>query len=122
MLDRILATVVEVKPGERRALFWSFAYFFLILSAYYVLRPLRDNAGITGGGNVTVALKPGIVNTVPVTKKPFVGDAPRVSIRNFRVKIDGCVGESFIRSYAILARSTDERETVLSWYGATKAV
>jgi hypothetical protein len=80
------------------------------------------NAGITGGGNVTVALKPGIVNTVPVTKKPFVGDAPRVSIRNFRVKIDGCVGESFIRSYAILARSTDERETVLSWYGATKAV
>jgi hypothetical protein len=80
------------------------------------------NAGITGGGNVTVALKPGIVNTVPVTKKPFVGDAPRVSIRNFRVKIDGCVGESFIRSYAIVARSTDERETVLSWYGATKAV
>ena len=49
MLDRILALVVEVKPGERRALFWSFAYFFLILSAYYVLRPLRDNAGITGG-------------------------------------------------------------------------
>lgn len=49
MLDKILALVVEVKPGERRALFWSFAYFFLILSAYYVLRPLRDNAGITGG-------------------------------------------------------------------------
>jgi AAA family ATP:ADP antiporter len=49
MLDRILAVVVEVKPGERRALLWSFAYFFLILSAYYVLRPLRDNAGISGG-------------------------------------------------------------------------
>ncbi len=49
MLDRILALVVEVKPGERRALLWSFAYFFLILSTYYVLRPLRDNAGITGG-------------------------------------------------------------------------
>ena len=49
MLDRILALVVEVKPGERRALFWSFAYFFLILSTYTLLRPLRDNAGITGG-------------------------------------------------------------------------
>jgi len=49
MLDRILALVVEVKPGERRALLWSFAYFFLILATYYVLRPLRDNAGITGG-------------------------------------------------------------------------
>src|SRR5215213_3269216 len=49
MPDRILALVVEVKPGERNALLWSFAYFFLILSAYYVLRPLRDNAGISGG-------------------------------------------------------------------------
>ncbi|HJR55485.1 MAG TPA: hypothetical protein VJ798_02815 [Rhizomicrobium sp.] len=49
MLDRALASVVEVKREERNALLWSFAYFFLILSAYSVLRPLRDNAGITGG-------------------------------------------------------------------------
>ena len=49
MLDRLLAGVVDVKRQERGALFWSFAYFFLILGAYYVLRPLRDNAGITGG-------------------------------------------------------------------------
>ena len=80
------------------------------------------NAGVQAGGSVTVALKPGIVLTVPVTKKQYKGEAPRVSIRNYRVRIDGCVGESFIRSYAILARSTDERETILSWYGATKAV
>ena len=78
------------------------------------------NAGIQAGGGVTVALKPGIVHTVPVTKKQY--EAPRVSIRNYRVRIDGCVGESFIRSYAILSSSTDERETILSWYGATKAV
>jgi AAA family ATP:ADP antiporter len=49
MLDRLLASVVDVKREERSALLWSFAYFFLILSAYYVLRPLRDNAGISGG-------------------------------------------------------------------------
>ena len=59
---------------------------------------------------------------MPVTKKQYKGEAPRVSIRNYRVRIDGCVGESFIRSYAILSSSTDERETILSWYGATKAV
>jgi AAA family ATP:ADP antiporter len=49
MFGRWLDLFVDVKREERRALFWSFAYFFLILSAYYVLRPLRDNAGITGG-------------------------------------------------------------------------
>jgi hypothetical protein len=80
------------------------------------------NAGITGGGSVTVSLKPGIVNAVPVTKKQFGGPEPRVAIHGFRVRIDGCVGESFIRSYAVLARVTDQKDTILAWYGETKKV
>ena len=28
---------------------WSFVYFFTLLSGYYVLRPVRDEMGITGG-------------------------------------------------------------------------
>ncbi|HEX4780245.1 MAG TPA: MFS transporter, partial [Usitatibacter sp.] len=39
--------------GERRAVAWSFAYFFCLLASYYVLRPLRDEMGIAGGvGNL----------------------------------------------------------------------
>jgi AAA family ATP:ADP antiporter len=38
-----------VRPDEVRALLWSFAYFFCLLSAYYILRPLRDEMGIAGG-------------------------------------------------------------------------
>ena len=44
-----LARVVNVRPGEARALLWSFAYFFCLLAGYYVLRPLRDEMGIAGG-------------------------------------------------------------------------
>jgi hypothetical protein len=40
----------------------------------------------------------------------------------FRVRIDGCVGESFIRSYATLANSAAEIEDIVSWFGVTKAV
>ena len=36
-------------PEERAAALWSFAYFFTLLAGYYVLRPLRDQMGITGG-------------------------------------------------------------------------
>jgi hypothetical protein len=80
--------------------------------------------GIGGniGGGITVGLKPGIINMVPVTKKEYKGDRPWVSISNFHVKIDGCVGESFIRSYATLSKSTDEGDAILSWYGVTKKI
>jgi len=36
-------------PRERAAALWSFAYFFMLLAGYYVLRPLRDQMGIAGG-------------------------------------------------------------------------
>jgi hypothetical protein len=78
-------------------------------------------AGNIGGG-ITVGLKPGIINNVPVTKKEYRGAEPWVSISNFHVKIDGCVGESFIRSYATLTKSTELGDAILSWYGVTKAV
>jgi len=39
----------SVRPGEGRALAWSFAYFFCLLAGYYVLRPLRDEMGVAGG-------------------------------------------------------------------------
>jgi len=75
---------------------------------------------VTGG--VAVGLKPGIVNVVPVTKKAFEGFAPWVMISNFHIKIDGCVGQSFIRSYAFLTRSTKVSDQILAYYGATKVV
>ncbi len=48
-LHRALERVVAARPEERRALLWSFAYFFCLLAGYYVLRPLRDEMGIAGG-------------------------------------------------------------------------
>ncbi len=78
--------------------------------------------GANVGGGITVGLKPGIINTVPVTKKLFESADPWVSISRFRIKIDGCVGESFIRSYATLAKTNKSGDAILSWYGVTKAV
>ncbi len=46
---QVLHRLVDVRPAEVPALLWSFAYFFLLLSGYYILRPLRDEMGIAGG-------------------------------------------------------------------------
>ena len=48
----LLAAIVRatgVRPDEAVAVLLSAAYFFLILSAYYVLRPIRDAMGVAGG-------------------------------------------------------------------------
>jgi AAA family ATP:ADP antiporter len=49
ILQRWISRAAAVRPGEVRALLWSFAYFFCLLAGYYVLRPLRDEMGIAGG-------------------------------------------------------------------------
>jgi hypothetical protein len=91
-----------------------------------VVSPLPDGIlpGVGGnlGGGITVGLKPGIINIVPVTKKQFQGSAPWVMISNFHVKIDGCVGQSFLRSYAFLTRSTKMSDAIVAYYGETKVV
>lgn len=46
---RLLERAVAVRPGERAALGWSFAYFFAVLCGYYLLRPVREEMGIRGG-------------------------------------------------------------------------
>jgi AAA family ATP:ADP antiporter len=47
--ERWLGRLVPATPAERLAALWSFAYFFFVLAAYYVLRPLRDQMAIAGG-------------------------------------------------------------------------
>jgi hypothetical protein len=73
-------------------------------------------------GSITVYLKPGIVNIVPVDKLTYAGSNPRDTISGFHIKIDGCVGQAFIRSYATLTSTTADTHDVLSYMGTTKAV
>jgi AAA family ATP:ADP antiporter len=41
--------LVNVRPEEVRAMLWAFAYFFCLLTGYYILRPLRDEMGVRAG-------------------------------------------------------------------------
>ncbi len=48
-LGAVLRRIVNVRDGEAGALLWSFAYFFFLLCAYYILRPVREEMGVAGG-------------------------------------------------------------------------
>jgi len=48
-MTRLIQKIVPVDEKEIRVLLYAFVYFFCLLAAYYILRPLRDEMGIQGG-------------------------------------------------------------------------
>ena len=76
----------------------------------------------TIAGTVRVLLQPGVVNIVSVNKKLFKRSGASVNISGFRIKIDGCAGQSSIQSYATLSSSTDNTEDVITYLGTVKVV
>jgi ATP:ADP antiporter, AAA family len=48
-LHGLLSKAIQINPLEIRAFIWSFLYFFSLLCGYYIIRPVRDALGITGG-------------------------------------------------------------------------
>jgi ATP:ADP antiporter, AAA family len=46
---RLLSRAVDVRPAEVPGLLAAFGYHFLLFTAYYILRPIRDSMGVTGG-------------------------------------------------------------------------
>ena len=44
-----LSRALRAAPHELAALAWAFAYFFLLLCSYYLLRPVRDTLAVAAG-------------------------------------------------------------------------
>ena len=49
LLTRLLTRAVDVRPEEVGLMLLSALYFFLVLTAYYVIRPIREEMGVLGG-------------------------------------------------------------------------
>ena len=49
LAQKVATRLTGTRPDEAGIVLLSAAYFFFILSAYYVLRPIRDGMGVAGG-------------------------------------------------------------------------
>jgi AAA family ATP:ADP antiporter len=45
----LVERVFQVRPSELPVVGWSWLYIFAILSSYYVMRPIREQMGVSGG-------------------------------------------------------------------------
>ena len=43
LLARVLKTTAKIEPNETRAVLLSFGFSFILMTAYYILRPIRDS-------------------------------------------------------------------------------
>jgi AAA family ATP:ADP antiporter len=78
---RLLRRFLDVRPGEARALGWSWLYIFSVLSSYYILRPVRDDMGVAGGIENLPWLFTGTLAGMIAVNPPFaalVARLPRV--------------------------------------------
>ena len=73
-------------------------------------------------GKIEIHPRPGTVSTVTVDKKEYKAAPVRVTIKDIHVKVDGCVGQSFLRSYATMTSSTTDTDDIVAYYGVTKSV
>ncbi|MCV7366485.1 MspA family porin [Mycolicibacterium duvalii] len=83
---------------------------------------LLDQTRFPVTAQIEVFPQPGEVITVQLTQKSFSGTDPRVTVKDAHIKIDGCIGQSFLRSYAVLTSSTDTADDIVAYYGVAKAV
>lgn len=82
-LLQILRAAVDVKPNELRALFLSFIYYFLILSSYYVIRPIRDEFGAASGVENLPWLFTGTLIVMLIANTAFAALVARFTRRRF---------------------------------------
>lgn len=87
-----------------------------------------DTARILGqvtfpvNNQIKINLRPGTVTLVPVGEKTFKGDEARVTVTGFRVRVDGCVGQSFLQSYSTLTSTTADTSDIVTYVGQVKVV
>ena len=67
----MLGRLIEVRPEEVPVLGWCWLYIFSVLSSYYIMRPIRDQAGVAGGVNNLQWLFTGTLVGMLVLNIPF---------------------------------------------------
>jgi AAA family ATP:ADP antiporter len=78
-----LQRVVDVRQDEVRALWLSCAYFFCVLSSYYIIRPLREEMGVAGGVRNIPWLFTGTMVAMLAVHPPFAALVARLPRRRF---------------------------------------
>ncbi len=80
---RLLRRAVDLRPDEVRELALSWLYIFSVFSSYYIIRPIRDEMGITSGVETLPWLFTGTLFGMMLVNPPFAALVARLPRARF---------------------------------------
>ena len=114
----LLRRVVDVRPEEVRAMVASFAFFFFLLSSYFVMRPIRDAVAAASGVNGLAWLFAGTLVVTLLCNPLFSWLVVRFPVRRVIPISYHFFTASFLTFYAVLRFvSSGEGSTIDVWMG-----
>jgi len=111
---RLIRRLIDVRPAELRALGWAWLYIFSLLFSYYILRPVRDEAGVAGGVENLQWLFTGTLLCMIAANPPFAALVARLP----RVKFIAITYRFFLANlvlFAVLLQVATEAQNI--WVG-----
>ena len=98
-----LGRIVPVRADEVRALLWSFGYFFCLLAAYYVVRPVRDEMAVQFGADRLQWLFTAVFATMIALVPVFGWLAARLPVNRLLPVVYGFFALNLLGFHAALA-------------------
>jgi AAA family ATP:ADP antiporter len=111
-MNALLCRVSRALPEELPAALWAFVYFFALLAAYYVLRPLRDEMGIQVGPDALHELFTSVFVTMLAIVPIFGWLTRRFERRQLLPWLYGFFILNLLGFYEVLALSGDQSPLV----------
>ncbi len=98
---RVLRRVAGVEQHEIKAALTAFIYFFLLMTSYFILRPLRDTMGTVYGVAHLQELFTGTFLFSLIVAPVFAGFASRMRLASFLPWVYGFIAITLILFYLL---------------------
>lgn len=115
----LLRRVVDVRRDEVRAMLTSFAFFFFLLSSYFVLRPIRDEVAAASGVTKLPWLFAGTLVVTAICNPLFSALVVRFPVRRVVPIAYQFFALSFVIFYSVLRFAGGEGSVTDVWTGRT---
>jgi ATP:ADP antiporter, AAA family len=114
--SRMLRQIAGVEHREIKVALTAFIYFFLLMTSYFILRPLRDTMGTIYGVAHLQELFTGTFFLSLIVAPIFAGFASRIRLANFLPWVYGFIAITLIVFYLLFRAVTNDRWIAAAFY------